>query len=137
MFKINNKDTRTTPMASTGIFIIAYWYICRSSLHRCFMKKYGFKNFAIFTGKHLYRGLFLIKLQAFRHATFNFIKNPLQHGGFRVNISKVRRTLILKNTYEWLLLNMIIAAWIVTGNDHHHNFLIRQCSFKFVTFDMG
>ena len=28
------------------------------------------KNFAIFTGKHLCSGLFLIKLQAFRPATF-------------------------------------------------------------------
>ena len=137
MFKVNNKDTRTTPMASTGIFIIVYWYTCRSSLRRCFMKKSGFKNFATFTGKHLYRGLFLIKLQSFRHATFNFIENPLQHGCFRVNISKIWRTLILKNTCEWLLLNLNIAAWIVTGNDHHRNFLIKQPSFKFVTSDMG
>ena len=30
----------------------------------------SFKNFAIFTGKHLCRGLFLMKLQAFKPANF-------------------------------------------------------------------
>ena len=34
------------------------------------LKKGVLKNFAIFTGKHLCCGLFLIKLQAFRPATF-------------------------------------------------------------------
>ena len=36
------------------------------------------KNFAIFTGKHLFWGLFLIKLQAFRPATF--LKRDLNTG---------------------------------------------------------
>ena len=34
-----------------------------------FLKNGALKNFAIFTGKHLYWSLFLIKLQAFRPAT--------------------------------------------------------------------
>ena len=41
----------------------------RSSHQRCSIKKAVLKNFAIFTGIHLCRSLFLIKLQAFRPAT--------------------------------------------------------------------
>ena len=41
----------------------------RSSYRRCSIKKAVLKNFAIFTGKHLCWGLFLIKLQVSRPAT--------------------------------------------------------------------
>ena len=41
----------------------------RSSHRRCSVKKDALKNFAIFTGKHLSWGLFLIKLQALTAAS--------------------------------------------------------------------
>ena len=43
---------------------------CRNSHRRCSMKSTVLKIFAIFTGKHLCCSLFLIKLQAFRHAIY-------------------------------------------------------------------
>ena len=41
----------------------------RSSLRSCFIKKIVLKNFAIFTGNHLWWSLFLTKLQAIRPTT--------------------------------------------------------------------
>ena len=48
----------------------------RSSHQRCSIKKGVLRNFAKFTGKHLCRSLFLIKLQALWHRCFsvNFAK---------------------------------------------------------------
>ena len=50
------------------IFRFVYLYIgynlYRSSHQRCSMKKGVLRNFAKFTGKHLYQSLFLTKLQA-------------------------------------------------------------------------
>ena len=43
--------------------------ISRSSHWRCSIKKGALKNFAVLTEKHLCWSLFLIKLQAWRHAT--------------------------------------------------------------------
>ena len=45
------------------------WCEFRSSHRRCSAKKVVLKNFAVFTRKHLYWSLFLIKLQAFRPTT--------------------------------------------------------------------
>ena len=42
-----------------------------SSQRRCFIKKAVFKNFAIFSWKHLCWGLILIKLQGFSSATLS------------------------------------------------------------------
>ena len=56
---------------------------CRSSRSQMFFKVDVFKNFAIFTGKHLCWSLFLIKLQAFRC--------------FPVNIAKFLRVAFLQN----------------------------------------
>ena len=47
------------------------------------------KNFAIFTGKHLCWGLFLIKLQIFRPATF-YKETTTQV--FHVDVAKFLRT---------------------------------------------
>ena len=47
-----------------------YFSFVRGSHRRCSIKKVIFKNFAIFTGKHLSWSLFLIKLQSFSNATF-------------------------------------------------------------------
>ena len=62
-----------------------------------FYKKVILKSFAIFTGKHPCWSLFLIKQAC------NFIKNRLQHRGFRMKTTKFLRTTFLKNTCERLL----------------------------------
>ena len=49
-------------------FVQAPLTVYRGSQQRCFLKKAVLKNFAVFTGKRLRWSLFLIKLQAFRHA---------------------------------------------------------------------
>ena len=54
------------------------------------MKKDVLKNFENFTGKYLYRSLFLIKLQVLRPATL--LKKILQHMCFLVKFAKVLRT---------------------------------------------
>ena len=67
-----------------------------------FCKKAVLKFFSIFTGKRLCWSLFLLKLQAFRSATF--IKKGLEYRYFPVNIDKFLRTPDLKNIYERLFL---------------------------------
>ena len=56
------------------------------------IKKGVLKNFAIFTGKHLCRSLFL----SFK--AWNFIKKRLQHRCFPLNIDKFLRKPILKDS---------------------------------------
>ena len=62
------------------------------------------KNFVIFTGKHLCRSLFLIKLQACK-----FIEKRLQHWCFPLHVKKFLRTPILKNIRERLLLIILLG----------------------------
>ena len=50
--------------------------IFRSSHQRCSIKKAILKRFVIFTGKHLCRGLFFLKVAG--HQSCNFIKKRLQ-----------------------------------------------------------
>ena len=76
----------------------------RSSHWRCYVKQGVLKNFANFTGKHLYWSLFLRKLQALLLVT---IKKRLQHKCFNVKFAKFLRTPILKNICEWLLLSVL------------------------------
>ena len=52
----------------------------------------AYKNFVIFTVKHLCWSLFLIKLQACK-----FIEKRLQHWCFPLHVRKFLRTPILKN----------------------------------------
>ena len=75
----------------------------RSSHQRCSVKRTVLKNFAIFTGKHLRRNCFLLKLK-----TCNFIRKRLRHRCFSVNIVKFLRTTTLKNTCEQL---KILQHW--------------------------
>ena len=70
---------------------------------RCSLEKTSLKNFAIFTGKHLCRSLFLIKLQI--NFLINFIKKRLQHRCFSVNIDKFLITPILKNIWNGCFFN--------------------------------
>ena len=51
------------------------------------------KNFLKFTGEHLYRSLFLIKLQAFQPSTL--LKKRFQHRCFHVNFTNGAGKLIL------------------------------------------
>ena len=54
-----------------------------------------------FTGEHLCRSVILIKLHC------NFTEITLQHGHSPVNMLHTFRTPFVKNTSEWLLLNII------------------------------
>ena len=65
----------------------------RSSHHRCSIKKGILKNFAKFTGNHLYQSLGKI-----------YWKKRLWHMCFPVNFAKSLRTPFLQNTSGWLLL---------------------------------
>ena len=71
----------------------------RSSHRGNSVKKCVLKNFGNFTGKHLCRSLFLIKLQA-----CNFVKKRLQHKCFPVKFTKFLITFVLKKICERLLL---------------------------------
>ena len=64
---------------------------------RCSIKIAALKNFAIFTGKHLYWSLFLIELQE---------ETPTQV--FPVNVAKFLRAPILKNICKQLLLKLVL-----------------------------
>ena len=78
----------------------------RSSRSQMFFKIRVFKNFAILTGTHLCRSLFLIKLQAWRPETllkrdskaWNFVEKKLRHSCFRVKFAKFFKTPFLLNT---------------------------------------
>ena len=74
--------------------------IFRSNHPRCSIKKAFLKHFVIFTGKHLFWGLFFNKVAG--HQSCNFIKKRLQHRCFLVNIEKLIITPILKNICERL-----------------------------------
>ena len=63
----------------------------KSNHKRCSIKKAVLKIFAIFTGKHLRRSLFLTK----KISILNFIEKRVQHSCFPVNIAKFVRKPIL------------------------------------------
>ena len=67
----------------------------RGSHQRCSIKKGVLKNFAIFTGKHLRRSLFL---------SSNFIKKVSLAQVFSSEFTRFLRTPVSKNTSGWLLL---------------------------------
>ena len=64
-----------------------------------------FKNFAILTGKHQCRSLFLIKLQAWRSAAL--LKMRLHYCCFSVNITKFLRTAFCMEHLQWLPLKIV------------------------------
>ena len=72
-----------------------------------FFTTVALKNFAIFTGKHLYWSLFLIKLKA---KAYKSIKKRLQHRYFPVNIRKCLRTAFFMEPFRWLLLK-VMQRW--------------------------
>ena len=110
-FLLRSKNNLRKRRVKQFIFVIS------KSSHRGFYF-YVHKNFAIFTGKQLYRRLFLIKLQSLQAC--NFLKKRLQHRCFRMSITRFLRTLILKNICEQLLLNIILfhlcVSWLRSIN---------------------
>ena len=93
-------------------------WIIRSSHQRCSIKQTALENFAIFTGKHLCRSLFFVKVASLRPETL--FKKRLQHRCFLVNIKKFLRAPILKNICE-------CCFWIVMfPRNHLHHFWIHN-----------
>ena len=74
----------------------------RSCFQRCSVKKGVYKNFAKFTGKHLYQSLFLNKVSALRLLVL--IKKRPWHRCFPVNFAKLLTMSFLQKTTEWLFL---------------------------------
>ena len=101
----------------------------RRRRRRCSMKKAVLKSFVIFTGKHLCRSLFLIKLQTYRPATLlnatptlvfsceycvtfkntYFVKN-LRTAAYKIATSNNR----LKPLKTWLVNEIIYSAKIIS-----------------------
>ena len=79
----------------------------RTSHRRCSVKKGVLKNFASFTGKHLYWSLFY-EVTGLQPA--NFLKKRLQHKCFSVEFAKLLRTPILMNICKRLLLEVFYKA---------------------------
>ena len=71
---------------------------CSSRCSQMFFKIGALKIFAIFTGKHLWQSLFLIKFKDLQAC--NSIKKRLQHRCFPVNIAKFLRTAFSQNTSD-------------------------------------
>ena len=95
---LKNRQSRDTAEAYLGNSQMSLMkHFCenvRSTHRRCSRKKGFLKNFANLTGRHLCWSHFLIKLQALR----------LQHRCFPVIFGKLLRIPILKDIYQWLLL---------------------------------
>ena len=70
-----------------------------SSHQRCSTKESVLKIFAKFTGKHLCQSLFFNKVEGLRTARF-----------FPLNFVKFLRTDFLQNTFERLLLDLLIRS---------------------------
>ena len=77
---------------------------CRSSSPGVLCKKSVFRNFAKFTGKHLYQSLFFNKVAGLNPATL--LKKRPWHMYFPVNFVKFLRTSFFTVHFWWLLLNM-------------------------------
>ena len=109
----------------------------RSSHQSCSIEKAVFKNFAIFTGKHLCWRLLLIDLWASSPATF--FKRDSNAGV--VNIVKFLRTLILTKICEQLLLQLLpltvnISSWELVSALNSIGFLLGSSS-RFKEFSLG
>ena len=75
-------------------FQVSFFIFFQKQPWEVFYKKAVIKNFAIFTGKQLCWGLFLLKLHL---KACNFIKKRLQPRCLPVNIEKFLKTAIFKN----------------------------------------
>ena len=100
-----------------------FWY--RSSHQRCSVRKGVLRNFAKFTGKHLWLSLLFNKFAGLRPATL--LKKRLLHGCFSVNFSKFVRTPFLQNTSELLFL---LICWIGHVSNYYNKCSIQIIKFK-------
>ena len=100
MFLIKIKSTCGCKISEQTLQLtLLHWgSTVRSSHQSCSLKKAILKHFAIFTGKHLCWGLFLIRLQVFRPSKDS-------NTGISCGYCKILRLPILKNISEWLLLH--------------------------------
>ena len=110
----NFDDKKITKKITNVLLLSSFLFLTSYKLFKCYLrdekkqppeefyKKGVLKNFAIFTGKHLCWGLFLIKLQTW--PAF-LLKRRLQRRCFHVSIAKFLRTPVLKNICERLILN--------------------------------
>ena len=76
----------------------------KSGRLQLFFELSGIKNFAIFTGKHLYSGPFLIKLQVFRPATF--LKRD-SNTGVSCGYCEIFKNSFFRENLRWLLLTVL------------------------------
>ena len=79
------------------------------------VRKGVLRNFAKFTGKHLWQSLFFNKVAGLRLAAL--LKKRLWHRYFPVNFAKFLRTPILQNTPGRLLLNYFVNDLHVLSNN--------------------
>ena len=85
-------------------------FIDQSSRPEVFCKKGVFRNFAKFTGKHLYQRPFFRKVAA-RLRPANLLKKSLWHRCFPVNFAKFLRTPFFTEHIRWLLLTLEILEF--------------------------
>ena len=77
----------------------------RSNRSKVFCEKGSPRNFAKFTGKHLWQSLFFNKVAGLRPATL--LKKRLWHWCFPVNFAKFLRTPFYTEHLWWLLLQKV------------------------------
>ena len=78
--------------------LVGTFFLAQKQPPEVFYKKAGLENFAKFTGKHLCKSLFLIKLQA---SACNFIKKETLSQEFSCEFCEIsKNTCILRNFQE-------------------------------------
>ena len=82
-------------------------HVYRRIYQGCSMKKLILKNFAKFTGKHLFQGLFSYRMEGLRSVTL--LKKRLCHSCFPANFAKFLRTRFFKE-YLWTTASVCRAA---------------------------
>ena len=112
-------------------FFISFWIITsskrRSGSSEGFYKLGALKNFAKFTGKHLCRSLFLIRVPAKRPATLLILR--LWHRCFSANFEELLRKTILQDICERLLLKMEASSVATRSEACKRNFCTEELVF--------
>ena len=88
------------------------------------------RNFAKFTGKHLYQSLFFNKVRGLSPATL--LKKRLWHRCFPVNFAQFPKTPFLQNTSGRLLLSFLPNVKII--GDKHKKLWLRMSLFGLYLF---
>ena len=91
-------------------------FCSRSSHRRCSVRNGVLRNFAKFTGQHLWQSLFFTKVAGLRPATL--LKKGPWHRCFLVNFAKFLRTPFSQNTSRRLLPLFVFLARL----SHHTEF---------------